>query len=581
MATAGGYAPPSEDGATPTVGDVDVEVATSTGEVQQVERTPFLNQEASDSDAATIVASVVPAQEDWHDSNAVLCEEYRLIAVGNKVLNTASVESLLYINTALLAVVQVLFQYLIWQASGADVGDRDLALATASIQAASTCVTLPILPSLKRAQATLCDLGMGDPKRGWISKSNKGFLNFVAMLVTVWRVLMTALVVSTSAPILLTGSPALNTTAPCWAVFNMTGYEYIDPTTRDTRQTCWFATTPFAIENCSFIPGATHDHAVEVGEASNAHDCVARVLREQPTANGATHSLSEAALTFTAETLTDAEKMFQLRLVDWLKTATFLINSAMLDNLYWCWLLTLLVASVLGGDAVTEVINAVKSIDPPKKRDESNELRDDWARQVEEKVTGHGGLIETMDTLSTRWGGALVASLAAIFLNYFTYVLNSLHVEGWDTLTVCIVDGFFSGLCALLLLWPLATTSTLCDDLLIALNHKRLKHLEAHERIFALETGLRQLNNDQGLGFVMMFDTVVDKRKLKQATAALASVLPAVMTAVFALDPKTVADNVGTCGLTAEQRTAIENALESMASAYNESSTCSYNFTVA
>eukprot|EP01045_Picozoa_sp_COSAG04_P007829 COSAG04_NODE_418_length_14698_cov_5.217412_7_plen_118_part_00 len=117
--------------------------------------------------------------------------------------------------------------------------------------------------------------------------------------------------------------------------------------------------------------------------------------------------------------------------------------------------------------------------------------------------------------------------------------------------------------------------------MLVTLNTKRLDNLHAHDRILALETGLRQLHNDQGLGFVMLFDTVVDKRKLKQAGLALASVVPALMTATIALAPKTAANDASTCGLTGEQRAAIENTLASMASAYSDPSTCSYNFTVS
>ena len=43
-----------------------------------------------------------------------------------------------------------------------------------------------------------------------------------------------------------------------------------------------------------------------------------------------------------------------------------------------------------------------------------------------------------------------------------------------------------------LLLWPIAVTSTVCDDLMKSLNNARLRQLSqpgSHERIFALETG--------------------------------------------------------------------------------------------
>lgn len=59
--------------------------------------------------------------------------------------------------------------------------------------------------------------------------------------------------------------------------------------------------------------------------------------------------------------------------------------------------------------------------------------------------------------------------------------------HSWWILLRCAVGLFL--FIPFLLLWPIAVTSTVCDDLMKALNHARLRHLSQHERIFALETG--------------------------------------------------------------------------------------------
>eukprot|EP01043_Picozoa_sp_COSAG02_P016135 COSAG02_NODE_704_length_18279_cov_100.299560_3_plen_141_part_00 len=63
----------------------------------------------------------------------------------------------------------------------------------------------------------------------------------------------------------------------------------------------------------------------------------------------------------------------------------------------------------------------------------------------------------------------------------------------------------------------IAKVSTSCQDLLEHLNAVRIKDLGQHPRLIALETALRNLNREQGLGIVVagiLFDTDFIKRLL-------------------------------------------------------------------
>ena len=163
------------------------------------------------------------------------------------------------------------------------------------------------------------------------------------------------------------------------------------------------------------------------------------------------------------------------------------------------WLFSLYLGASLAADAVDEVIQRIEELSP-------TELR--WEEEVE-----HGGVKlaeETMEWLSSGWA----TGVALFFATFWT------GSAGWGVtfavwrrpeafIYVCI-----SAVLPLLVCYPLAVTSSKCDDLLSALNTKSLRyvaytwsardeeavtrsHRDTHLRLQALQQGLRQLNYDQ------------------------------------------------------------------------------------
>ncbi len=48
-----------------------------------------------------------------------------------------------------------------------------------------------------------------------------------------------------------------------------------------------------------------------------------------------------------------------------------------------------------------------------------------------------------------------------------------------------------------------AAVSTSCDDLLSSINERRIENLDLGPRLYQLEVALKNLNNAQGLGFIV------------------------------------------------------------------------------
>ena len=110
---------------------------------------------------------------------------------------------------------------------------------------------------------------------------------------------------------------------------------------------------------------------------------------------------------------------------------------------------------------------------------------------------------------------------------------------------------------------------------MVALNANRLKHLNdptAHAKIFGVETALRRLNLDQGLGF-SIGGSVVDKRKLKQVLVGMATTVSPLFATVMALRP---APTTGAFVCSLEKQQSL--ALQVVASNFN--ATCTYNVTI-
>ena len=179
---------------------------------------------------------------------------------------------------------------------------------------------------------------------------------------------------------------------------------------------------------------------------------------------------------------------------------------------------------------------------------------------------------ETLPSVSNAWGGMVacfIFSYALIaFANFVEWLYTGTFLNAFETFLIMFIS--------LLVLWPFAATSSNCDRLMAALNDVRLKHCgdaTAHLQIMAVETGLKQLNLNQGLGF-SVGGTVMDKRKLKQLVVGLTSAVSPVFATVTALRPEGTTTPLRTCFLDKEQ--AI--ALQSIASTFNAS--CMYNVTV-
>ena len=80
--------------------------------------------------------------------------------------------------------------------------------------------------------------------------------------------------------------------------------------------------------------------------------------------------------------------------------------------------------------------------------------------------------------------------------------------------------------------YAVAQVSTKCQDLLEQLNAVRINDLGHHLRLVALETALRNLNKEQGLGIVVagiVFDTKLVKKLLAFTVSTCTTVVPIVL----------------------------------------------------
>ena len=120
--------------------------------------------------------------------------------------------------------------------------------------------------------------------------------------------------------------------------------------------------------------------------------------------------------------------------------------------------------------------------------------------------------------------------------------------------------------------YPLARTSSKCDDLLSELNTKGLHNIDAHLRLDALEQRLRRLNSGQGLGFRAPIFGVLDIPKLKLILTGIASVSSSVVPVLWLLaTSKESATN--SCTLTQAQEAVVLGMAQA-------NQTCTYNLTV-
>ena len=169
--------------------------------------------------------------------------------------------------------------------------------------------------------------------------------------------------------------------------------------------------------------------------------------------------------------------------------------------------LTMQVASALGSDAVLEVVHAVRKTAPSE--------ADTWESEVVAPALALAN--GSVGLLSQGWSKPLALAFFGMWtmaIGVFAMMLYMLHI--WPTGSLV-----FSAALLGCLLMPLimsaavADVSTSCDDLLASINERRIEDLERGALLFQLETALKNLNNGQGLGFVV-FENVLDKKRLRQ-----------------------------------------------------------------
>jgi hypothetical protein len=71
--------------------------------------------------------------------------------------------------------------------------------------------------------------------------------------------------------------------------------------------------------------------------------------------------------------------------------------------------------------------------------------------------------------------------------------------------------------------------SSSCDGLLEGVNAHRIADLGLSERLLALELAMKNLNNGEGLGFVMPDESVLDKRRLKRLFTTVGGAFAAIV----------------------------------------------------
>ena len=154
-------------------------------------------------------------------------------------------------------------------------------------------------------------------------------------------------------------------------------------------------------------------------------------------------------------------------------------------------LLSLHGAATLATDAVAEVIRKAEALDFKN--------MEQWAALE----AGCVNLAEViMPCVSRGWGMTVLFGFAFGWVGALLFFLTSFPAQGMaklGQLFLCV----FTALVPLAVAWPLAAVSSDCSKLLNLLNKMRLRDLSQHARLRALETAMRQLNNNRGLGFMV------------------------------------------------------------------------------
>jgi hypothetical protein len=208
-------------------------------------------------------------------------------------------------------------------------------------------------------------------------------------------------------------------------------------------------------------------------------------------------------------------------LSSWVGGLGVLITGSLLSE----FLLSLAVAVALATEGTMQVVRAATEATPAD--------AERWATSVEAPALALGQKGGAITLLSNGWGRGLGAVYAvfwggmapAAFLGVLSILiwLLSLHHMwlAWLLASLVVVVLLIPFLAAPILLSKgVVATSTACDDVLRQLNIVRMADFAHHAAVLKLETALNNLNDKQGLGFLIGL-SVLDKAKLKTLVQAV------------------------------------------------------------
>eukprot|EP01047_Picozoa_sp_COSAG01_P053545 COSAG01_NODE_5753_length_4057_cov_21.537898_2_plen_862_part_00 len=208
--------------------------------------------------------------------------------------------------------------------------------------------------------------------------------------------------------------------------------------------------------------------------------------------------------------------------------------------LLFYFLLSLEVAQTLATEQAMEIVRAATELTP-------DDAGGRWAERVEAPalVLKDGAI----GLLSRGWGKGLAICYGIFWgaLGPGCFLVALGVAAGGNKAGAA---GIVLGTLALLAvpLWlstGVARTSTACDDVMRQLNLVRIADSAHHAAVLHLETSLRNLNDGQGLGF-LIFLTVLDKAKLKSLLFGVGGLFSTVLPLVLVLYSRAMASHEAT-----------------------------------
>ena len=244
------------------------------------------------------------------------------------------------------------------------------------------------------------------------------------------------------------------------------------------------------------------------------------------------------------------------------------------------WFASMYNGNFLCRDAINKQIENVSAGDPTE---------GDWLLLVAEPTLR---LVDTVSELSRGWARGLLAQCALFWLAalaWFMLAVNQPVMDGCDevagappgfTRTFWLVLASFVAVVPLLIAEDLGATSEQCDKLMDQLNESRKSYgPTSSDRICWLESTLRNLNNGQGLGFVVGRH-VVDSKNLRSLLAKIGGLAVTISTFIiaFADSVQTTSSAGRVCELSQVEEAGLRMLLLGWHGMANTS--CTYNASV-